>query len=228
MSRIRARVPGIPRTPREALTSLQVLATLRQQGWHRSVAGGAPATYGGAPCPWFTYAAVEWLACALTEQTRLFEYGAGASTAWFARRIGEIHAVEHDEAWFGRLRQPHNGRIVLRPHPGDWWHGQDDTPYVQAIGDGAPWDVVVIDGAARTACARVAADHLTETGLVVLDDTNSPASTEAQQVLGHRGLGRLDFWGFKPGVGTSACTTIFGRDLNPWLHARTRRTSTDA
>jgi hypothetical protein len=216
MTRVRAKTPGLPRTAREALTSLQVLATLRAQGWHESVKG-ATATAAGESWPWLTYSAADWLRQVLTPRTRVFEYGAGSSTAWFARHAREIVAVEHDKEWFGRVPQPLNGRILLRPHHGDWWETEENHPYVRAVADRAPWDVIVIDGTARTACARIASDHLTPAGLIILDDTNDELSAAAQRELSLRGHGRLDFWGFKPGTGTRACTTVYGRDFNPWL-----------
>jgi hypothetical protein len=210
------------------LGSLQVLATLRAQGWHRSVTGGPPVDTTGEPRPWLTYAAAEWLDQVLTRQTRMFEYGAGSSSAWFAGRVGEIVAVEHDEAWFARLAPPRNGRILLRPYRGGWWDADDTAAYVRAIERGAPWHVVMVDGTARTACARVAADHLTPDGMVILDDTDREKSRPAQRELSGRGLGRLDFWGFKPGIGTRACTTVFGRDFNPWLRRAAARTGSPA
>jgi hypothetical protein len=217
INRVRASTPGLPRSAREALSSLQVLATLRAQGWHKSVTGASAGGPRGEPWPWLTYAAADWLQQVLTAQTRVFEYGAGSSTSWFARHAKEIVAVEHDKEWFGRVPQPMNGRILFRPHTGDWWGTEEDHPYVRALADRAPWDVIVIDGIARTACARIATDHLAHTGLVILDDTNDEHSIAAQRELSRRGLGRLDFWGFKPGAGTRACTTVYGRDFNPWL-----------
>lgn len=219
VERVRTRMPGVPRTAREALTSLQLLATLRSQGWHRSVAGGAPVTAVGGPHPWLTYSAVNWLSQTLTNGVRIFEYGAGSSTLWFAAigDVGEIVSVEHDAAWFARLAQPRNGRIMHVPCDGTWWEADDESPYVQTIARGAPWDVVVIDGMARNACARVALDYLTPAGLVILDDTDRRESATAQRELSARGFGRLDFWGFKPGIGIHACTTVFSRDFNPWL-----------
>ncbi|MGI5215893.1 hypothetical protein [Plantactinospora sp. CA-290183] len=219
MARARTLVPGVPRSRRELETSLHVLASLRAQGWHRSLGAGAPVDAAGGPRPWLTYPAVDWLERALTPRARVFEYGAGASTSWFARpgRVKEIVSVEHDPGWFARLPQPPNGRILHVPCVGTWWETDEPAPYVRAIADGAPWDVVVIDGMGRNTCARAAVDHLSATGLVVLDDTDNPASRPAQAVLTDRGLGRLDFWGLKPGMPTRLCTSVFSRDFNAWL-----------
>lgn len=218
MTRVRMRIPGIPRSRREVLASLHILSSLRSQGWHRSLIAEAPVSADGEPQPWLTYPAVRWLGQVLTPDTRVFEYGAGSSTSWFAHpgRVREIVSVEHDPGWFAQLPQPSNGRVIHVPCTGTWWETDADAAYVRAIADGAPWDVVVIDGMARTTCAQVADDHLSAAGLVILDDTDKAESVPAQKALTGRGLGRLDFWGFKPGLGTQRCTTVFSRDFNQW------------
>jgi hypothetical protein len=219
VSRVRMMASGAPRTRREVRASLHLLASLRAHGWHRSLNAGTPMNALGEPQPWLTYPVVRWLETVLTPATRVFEYGAGSSTAWFARpgRIKEIISVEHDAGWFAALPQPPNGRILHIPFRGTWWDAGEDSPYVRAIADGAPWDVVVVDGMARTACARLADTYLSAAGLVILDDTDKPESVPAQEALTSRGLGRLDFWGLKPGLGTQRCTTVFGRDINAWV-----------
>ena len=54
--------------------------------------------------PWWTYRAVDavegWLA-ARPRPVRAFEYGSGASTLWLARRVDEVHSVEHDRTFAG-------------------------------------------------------------------------------------------------------------------------------
>ncbi|WP_320066985.1 hypothetical protein [Micromonospora sp. RTGN7] len=221
--RVRARIPGVPRTGREALSSLQVLAVLRNQGWHRTVNGGTPADAAGRPVPWLTYPAVDLLDRILTPETRVFEYGSGASTRWFgAGRAAEVVAVEHDPDWFARLPQPNNGRIIHVPGDGARWDTDPNAPYVRAAAAGAPWDMIVVDGMARTTCAAAAPDHLHPHGLVVLDDTDHPGLVDAQEELTRRGMGRIDFWGFKPGIGLHGCTSVFAWDFNHWLVAGSR------
>ncbi|SCE66036.1 class I SAM-dependent methyltransferase [Micromonospora mirobrigensis] len=215
--------PGIPRSRHEMRTSLQALATLRREGWQSSV-GKPPVDGAGAPMPWLSYSAVRWLDVVLDPSVRMFEYGAGSSTAWFARpgRLREIVSVEHDASWHAQLTPPSNGELRYVPCTDGWWEGSEDSPYVRSIADGGPWDVVLIDGASRTVCARVAPHHLTPHGLVVLDDTDLATTDPAAKELAAHGLGRLDFWGFKPGVDRLTCTSVFGRDFNHWLLPRGR------
>src|SRR5262245_31612510 len=56
---------------------------------------------------WWCYPAMRRVEEFLAERpgARVFEYGAGASTAWLARRAGEVHSVEHDVEWAERVRE---------------------------------------------------------------------------------------------------------------------------
>ena len=50
--------------------------------------------------PWWTYDAIDAVETWLAGQgdpssVRAFEWGSGASTLWLARRVGEVHSVEH-------------------------------------------------------------------------------------------------------------------------------------
>ena len=57
--------------------------------------------------PWWTYGAIDeverWLA-GRDGDVRAFEWGSGASTIWLARRVAEVHSVEH-HAEFGAMIQ---------------------------------------------------------------------------------------------------------------------------
>ena len=48
---------------------------------------------------------------------KVFEYGAGNSSLWWAARVAEVVSVEHDAAWAGRVaaRAPKNLAVLSRP-----------------------------------------------------------------------------------------------------------------
>ena len=73
---LQQRLRGIPRTPREVNFSLQALSVMRSLGWHRSLHEGHPVDKGGSPIPWYTYAALEWLAPRVKRTDVVFEFGA--------------------------------------------------------------------------------------------------------------------------------------------------------
>jgi hypothetical protein len=56
--------------------------------------------------PWWTFGAIERVDAFLRSRggrARAFEYGAGASTLWLARRCARVVTVEHDREWWPPL-----------------------------------------------------------------------------------------------------------------------------
>ena len=137
---------------------------------------------------WWSYPAMrrvdEFLSA--RPEARVFEYGAGASTAWLARRAGKVDSVEHDAEFVAYVRE------LLADTPGVQLHAVPPTPataattirsqrhghadldfgdYVSTIDQvGGPFDLVVVDGRARVDAFRRALDHLKDDGVVVFDN----------------------------------------------------------
>lgn len=139
---------------------------------------------------WWTYDAmrgVESFLATRSSPVRVFEYGSGASTAWLARRADEVTTVEHDAgfgaylaslldpAWRVDLRvvEPVPSTAPVAPSRRAGHQGLDFDHYVHAIDDvPGSFDLVVVDGRARVACARHALPRLRPDGLLVLDNAN--------------------------------------------------------
>ncbi len=137
--------------------------------------------------PWWTLPAIDeverWIS-ARGGDVRVFEYGAGASTAWLARRCRHVTSVEHDAGFFaqvGPLLARDNVELKLvepvrhaaqraAPSGRRGYEDCDFSAYVGAIGDGRH-DLIVIDGRARVACFERALGHLAEDGLIVFDNS---------------------------------------------------------
>ena len=62
--------------------------------------------------------AVEWLQHRIRKSDRVFEWGAGASTLYFAPLVKEVISIEHDSEWVRKLRArvPENVTLVCRGH----------------------------------------------------------------------------------------------------------------
>ena len=139
--------------------------------------------------PWWTYAAVDavdtWLS-GRPRPVRVFEYGAGASTVWLARRTDEVVSVEHEPAFADTLRpvleRAGNATLLtveapvraepVRPSAKEGYQGRDFADYVAAIDtvDGE-FDLIVVDGRARAASLERALPRLCSDGLVVFDNS---------------------------------------------------------
>ncbi|MBL0064306.1 MAG: hypothetical protein IPP38_04630 [Bacteroidetes bacterium] len=62
---------------------------------------------------WLTYPVIDFLKKNLKKDMKVFEYGGGGSTLFFAKRVGELITVEHDEQWFQRLSEILNEKKLL-------------------------------------------------------------------------------------------------------------------
>ena len=122
--------------------------------------------------PWWNVQATSEIESFLTSRSpaRIFEWGAGASTVWLARRSGEVVSVEHDANWLDKFEKQaaeyYNVTFLYR--------AIDDGPdaYLGAIDQlGGQFDLIVIDGRHRVACLQKAIPHLKSDGILVFDDS---------------------------------------------------------
>jgi hypothetical protein len=137
---------------------------------------------------WWSYPAMRRVEEFLADRpsARIFEYGAGASTAWLAKRAGQVDSVEHDTKWVEYVRE------LLADTPGVKLHPVPATPatpetvirsgrtghtdldfaeYVATIDRvGGMFDLIVVDGRARVDAFRRSLDHLADGGVIVFDN----------------------------------------------------------
>jgi predicted O-methyltransferase YrrM len=146
------------------------------------------------------------LAEEVSPESRIFEYGGGGSTAWFADRAGQVVTVEHDGAWHKALV----GALAPFDNVDVIW-AAELTDYVATIdrcGD-EPFDVVVVDGRERVACIERAMPRVKPGGLLILDDSARPKYARASSLL--EGWSRRDYFGLVPCKDQPGDTTIWRR-----------------
>ena len=135
--------------------------------------------------PWFARRAVEYCAEQLRPGMAGFEWGSGRSTVWLASRLGSLTSIEHDPAWYGRVRRRLEasgcGNVDYRLVPLD--HDPSAatmpsyavTPQYVAVMEELPeasLDFVLVDGHYRQACILAALPRLRPGGLLVVDNTD--------------------------------------------------------
>ena len=166
---------------------------LRDSGWLRSWRLRKPVTRDGQPLPWYTYSAIHFLEDRIRPDMRVFEYGCGNSTLWWAARVADVVSVEHDPSWAEAMAKqaPANATIVLQTDP---------TMYAVEIKRHGPFDVVVVDGVEpRYDSARAAVTELAPDGVIIWDNSNSEEFVEARRTIHELGEFReLVFHGFGP------------------------------
>lgn len=185
---------------------------LHTTGYYRSSSELKPCRPDGSPIPWMNYPVVKVLENALKQvkDINLFEYGSGSSTIFFSTHASKVVSCEHDRGWYEKLKEdlPENVEIMYRAE-------DTDGAYCRAIADtDNRFDVVIVDGRDRPNCIMQALNHLTERGVIVLDDSHREGY---QSVLEHvRGLGFrvLEIEGLKPLVKKTHSTALCYRDNN--------------
>ena len=190
---------------------------LRDQAYFASVQDGELRDQEKNYVPWFTYPAIEALKNWDLSDKRVFEYGSGYSTLFWAARAKEVVSVEHDRAWYEKILKlaPPNVRLISAPidkkeeyHPSPELREQFNA-YAEAI-DGC-FQIIVIDGYAKSRvryqCAQAAVRHLDSNGLIILDNSDwLPASA---LFLRQANLIEVDLSGPVPGNNYIQTTSFF-------------------
>jgi hypothetical protein len=177
--------------------------SLRDYGWVRSMREGRCVNAAGEPIPWLTYPAVDFLSQFNYAEKSVFEYGAGASTLFWARRARRVVSVESDPEWVNTLRPelPANCELILS--------SAVVTEYAGQLASRGQFDVIVVDGTgeSRPACCRAALEHICAGGIIVLD--NSDLWPGSAAILREAGLIQVDFTGFAPLQSHAHTTSVF-------------------
>lgn len=213
---------------------------LSSYGWQSSNKTGQPIDEAGNPIPWITYPALTVLRSVVKPHHRVFEYGCGNGSLWWANQAKSVVAVEHNSAWAGMVsaRAPSNLTVLLRPqqtsdpssglanaflarkpnlYPSgsaelDIEHGMQTPGFLDYATEPTkydPFDIIIVDGMARSLSAWVAAHCLTPDGFIVFDNSDRWQYNAGYQALADLGFGRVDFWGPGPVNPDPWCTSIF-------------------
>jgi hypothetical protein len=174
---------------------------LAEQGYSRSVATGKPVDGDGAPIPWFTYPAIEYLKQFDFSSKRVFEYGSGNSSLFWAARSASVIAVESSEEWHRYVSATAPPNLEVRLHT-------DRDGYVTSIAAGNDsFDIIVVDGKWRNACIRTCEPHLRDGGVIIVD--NSDRHYRACDELREKGYFQIDFSGCSPINRYASTTSLF-------------------
>lgn len=183
--------------------NLQIL--LYKQGQLNTFRENRPVDCHGAPIPWITYPAFEFLSQFDYGECDVFEFGAGNSTLFWAARAQRVVSVETDMEWFERLNQNRPSNVQLS-------HADDAEEFAGSIlrTDHA-FDVIIIDSLKHRYGATLNAIKKIAPGGVVIFD-NSDWYPNSCQLLSDAGFLQIDFHGFGPVNGYTWTTSIFFKD----------------
>jgi hypothetical protein len=174
--------------------------------------------------PWVTFRAQRFLEGFLRPDHKVFEYGSGGSTLFFARRVAKLVSVEHDPSWYDlvadklkgikegeveyHLRPPTPAPVSSRDPAGLTSFASGDPRYLDvsfadyctAIREypNRYFDVVMVDGRARPSCVREAVDKIVEGGTLVLDNSDRERYHLAHSLLQQQSWKKRQFRGPGP------------------------------
>ncbi len=75
------------------------------------------------------------------------------------------------------------------------------------------FDIIVVDGMARSLSTWIAVEHIKERGIIVFDNSDRWQYNPAFDILAEHGFVRLDFYGAGPASTHEWCTSIFCKNL---------------
>jgi len=182
---------------------------LRKTGWVRSYIQRKPIDAEGNALPWMNYAAIDFLKKRLHADIRLFEWGSGYSTLFFASRVKSIVSVEYNEHWFNLIKQQVPSNVEVRYRPLDSGHYVSDITT-----NNETYHLIVIDGRERVKCFAACLEKLHETGVILLDDSDRNDYQAAFALASAQGFRHIDFIGLKPRSHKQHQTTVFYKTGN--------------
>lgn len=185
-------------------------AFLQKSGFVKSFLSNKPCDQNGDPLPWMNYAVIAFLQERLDKNMRMFEYGSGYSTIFWAKKVGHCTSVEYNKEWYDRMNEQLSAleeiELIYRPLSDNY------TDVIQE--QTAPFDLIIIDGRERVQCAINAFDHLKDDGILLLDDSSRPRYQGAWDFYKEKGFKQITFTGLKPTGWYADSTTLFYRSDN--------------
>lgn len=148
--------------------------------------------------PWLNPNAIWALQQLLKPDMTAFEYGSGMSTVFFSKLLKHIHSLEHNEAWYKRVKEiieenkidntlltlvppdlsfedpklnsEDQLRMSVEEYPIPDRYFENYTAQITQMQD-ASLDLVIVDGRARVTCALNAIPKLKSGSILMLDNS---------------------------------------------------------
>ncbi len=189
---------------------------LRESGWLQSGLRNQSTDAAGQPLPWLTYPMIELLSERVKKHWRVFEYGSGSSSLWWASRVEKVVSVEHDRSWYEHTRQHMPANTTLyHEELAAKGSGAENPNYFRCIEkQNELFEVIVVDGRERVNCLKTAVPHLSQDGVIILDNSDRGRYQEGIDFLLSKGFSRLRLSGLAPGLLDRNESSLFYRQEN--------------
>jgi hypothetical protein len=198
--------PAIWRPARALVTAVITPIRFSQKTGHwKSSLRMSACSSSGAPIPFYTYPAIDFLVQRNFEDRNILEFGGGQSTLWWSMRARSVLTIEDNSDWYAWLSSQIKSNVTLHHLP---FVGATGTiTAVKKVIDAHPirtFDVIIVDGHLRRAATEVAFSYLAPGGALLIDDSEKYGYDQIKD----RKCLRIDFFGFAPGVILRRCTSL--------------------
>lgn len=183
---------------------------LHESGWYKSLINSKPFTSRDEEIPWLNYGFFNFISERLKDDFVLFEYGSGASTQYFSKKVRTVISAEHDENWYNKVKKeiPDNVTLVFEQLAANGTYCR----LIQRFDD--PFDVVLVDGRDRVNCVKQSVSKLSARGVIILDNSNRERYKEVFEWMAQQRFRQITFTGILPGGFKLDATTVFYRSEN--------------
>lgn len=173
-----------------------------------------------------TYPFIEFITAKLQPHHRIFEFGSGSSTLFFAPKVQKVVALESNKKWREimqiKLRElgAKNVELILmedaleNPAYENFAKNYVLPPKEnQKLTESeAKFDFIIVDSLKRFNCAQNSINALKPGGMLILDDSERPNYKKVFDFFADLGFQKQDFVGIAPGQFRLKNTTIFWKD----------------
>ena len=162
----------------------------------------------GNPIPWYTYPAIEYLSQFDYGDKKVFEYGCGNSSLFWAKRAKSVMSIEDNLQWFDKWQKEFaESNLTIK------WRDEGKIYEDAIFEENEKYDVIIIDGKRRAECAEMAVQAISENGIIILDDSDrintSDEYVNAVKALRIADFIQVDFYGFCPMNCYTKTTSVF-------------------
>ena len=182
---------------------------LKDVGWFTSI-NNKENIFNGELVPWVSYPFIEFLIPRLKADFLVFEFGMGSSTVFFSKKCKKVVAVEHDHQWYVETKENLKGSSNI-----DLKFRALENGYEECINENdQEYDIIFIDGRKRLECLKNSVKHLSNSGTIILDNSDRTKYKDAFGYMSQSGFKEITISGLVIAHYMKSSTTIFYKEKN--------------
>jgi hypothetical protein len=185
--------------------------------------------------PWLSFTVIKFLEVHLKSNMKVFEYGSGGSTLFFAKRTESVVSIEHHKLWFEKVNlylkelklknidyklfEPENDPEFHKKNisdPNDFISGDAESvgkkyeKYVKSIEQYPDkyFDLVSVDGRARPSCCKHALLKIKKGGYLVFDNVETTYYESSITLLNPNNWEVIRYYGLFPYLNHFSMTLV--------------------